>query len=54
METGRVSPVLARLGGAEGWSHIQAEVVAGMAEQRYDRRDMAVVMRCLESWLYES
>lgn len=44
-------PVLAALGGEEVWVRFQAEVQIGLADGRYDRRDVPQVMACLELWL---
>lgn len=51
LETAKVSPVLAMVGGADGWAAIEAEVEAGLACGRYDRLDMPVVMACLRRWI---
>jgi hypothetical protein len=46
-----VHPVLAALGGEEGWVRFQAEVQTGLADGRYDRRDVPHLMVCLNLWL---
>ncbi len=51
LETAKVSPVLAMVGGADGWAAFEAETEAGIADGRYDKRDMPVVMACLRRWL---
>lgn len=45
------NPVLAKLGGQQGWEQFQAEAEAGIAAGRYDSRDMPVVVAALRSWL---
>lgn len=51
LEAPAVHPVLAALGGDEGWVRFQAEVQVGLAEGRYDRRDVPHVVQCLVKWL---
>ena len=51
LEVEQVPPVLAKFGGEEGWAAFEAEAAAGVAEGRYDSRDMPVVVRCLRRWL---
>jgi hypothetical protein len=46
-----VHPVLAALGGEEGWVRFQAEVEAGLAEGRYDPRDTPVVVASVRRWV---
>lgn len=51
LEVEQVPPLLAKFGGEEGWAAFQAEAEAGVAEGRYDRRDMPIVVRCLRRWV---
>lgn len=51
IEHDRMNRVLAKLGGPEGWAAFEAEATAGMAEGRYDRRDVPVVIASIRSWL---
>ena len=51
LEIEKVHPILAHLGGEAGWAAVEADVMAGLAEGRYDSRDMPVVMHCLSRWL---
>ena len=50
LESERVHPLLAKIGGAAGWEAVKDEVEAGLAGGRYDNRDVPVVIRCLERW----
>lgn len=43
--------MLAALGGEAGWAALQTDAEAGIAENRYDSRDMPVVFAALRSWL---
>tara|TARA_R110000787_G_scaffold44233_3_gene108656 strand:- start:638 stop:826 length:189 start_codon:yes stop_codon:yes gene_type:complete len=54
LEIEKVHPILAKMGGEAGWAKVQADVMAGLAEQRYDSRDIPVVLNCLELWLGET
>lgn len=45
------NPVLAKLGGQQGWEQFQADAEVGMAVGRYDSRDMPVVIAALRGWL---
>lgn len=47
----RENPLLALLGGQQGWEQFQAEAEEGIAAGRYDSRDMPVVIEALRSWL---
>lgn len=51
LEIEKVHPILAQMGGEAGWAAVEADVAAGLAEGRYDSRDMPVVLRCLGRWL---
>lgn len=51
LEVEQVPPLLAKFGGEDGWTAFEAETEAGIAERRYDRRDMPVVMRSLRRWV---
>lgn len=51
LEVEQVPPILAKFGGEEGWAAFEAETKAGIAEGRYDRRDMPVVLAAIHSWL---
>jgi hypothetical protein len=51
LETARVPPVLAAIGGSEGWRAIQADVRSGLADGRYDPRDTPVVVASLRRWM---
>lgn len=51
LEGDQVPPLLAKFGGEEGWAAFEAETEAGIAEGRYDRRDMPVVMRSFRRWM---
>lgn len=42
--------MLATIGGAMGWAAVKYEVEAGLADGRYDNRDLPVVIRCLDRW----
>ncbi len=50
LENERVHPLLAKIGGAAGWAAVQDDVEAGLADGRYDSRDVPMVIRCLEGW----
>jgi len=43
--------MLTRIGGADGWAALQADVCDGLNDGRYDRRDMPVVITALKRWL---
>lgn len=45
------NPVLAKLGGQQGWEEFQAEAEAGIASGRYDSQDMPVVVAALRGWI---
>lgn len=47
----RENPLLALLGGQQGWEEFQAEVEEGIAAGRYDSRDMPAVVEALRGWL---
>lgn len=51
LEVEQVPPLLAKFGGEEGWAAFEAEAEAGVAEGRYDSRDMPVVVRSLRRWM---
>lgn len=51
LEVERVPPVLAKFGGADGWAVFEADALRGVAEGRYDSRDMPVVLTALQRWL---
>ncbi len=51
LEVDQVPPVLAKFGGEEGWAAFEAEAEAGIAEGRYDSRDMPVVIASLMRWI---
>ncbi|MNY17547.1 hypothetical protein D3C86_1508690 [compost metagenome] len=51
LEVERVPPVLAKFGGEEGWAAFEAETEAGVAEGRFDSRDMPVILACLRRWV---
>ena len=51
LEIETVHPTLAQMGGEVGWAAVQADVETGLAEGRYDSRDMPVVMACLGRWM---
>lgn len=51
LEAAKVHPVIVALGGEEGWVRFQAEVQAGLAEGRYDHRDVPHVMMWLKVWI---
>jgi len=51
LEAERDSPILAKIGGEAGLAAFEAEVAAGIAEGRYDSRDMSVVIRCVRRWV---
>lgn len=51
LETAKVSPILAMMGGEEGWTAFEADVEAGLAEGHHDPIDMAVVMQSLRRWM---
>lgn len=53
LEASKVHPMLAALGGEEGWFRFQVEVQVGLADGRYDRRDMPMVVAAIKSWLGE-
>lgn len=50
LERGRVSPILERIGGLEGWVALQSDVRGGIATGRYDPNDMPAILRCLRQW----
>lgn len=47
----RDGPLLALLGGQQGWEEFQAEADEGIATGRYDREGMTVVVAALRAWL---
>ena len=51
LEVDQVPPVLAKFGGEEGWAAFEAEAEAGIAEGRYDSRDMPVFIASLMRWI---
>jgi hypothetical protein len=51
LESARVHPLLGKIGGAVGWAAVKDEVEAGIAEGRYDSREVPGVILCLERWL---
>ena len=51
LETKRMHPMLAKIGGAVGWAAVQEEVEAGLADGRYDGREVPLVILCLNRWL---
>lgn len=51
LEAAKVHPMLAALGGEAGWDALQADAEAGMAENRYDSRDMPMIVAALRAWL---
>lgn len=51
LEVEQVPPLLAKFGGEEGWAALEAEAEVGIAEGRYDSRDMPVVVHCLRRWI---
>ena len=53
LEIEKVHPILAQMGGEAGWAAVQADVEAGLAEGRYDRRDVPVILKALRGWLGE-
>ncbi len=52
LESARVHPLLAKIGGAAGWAAVKDEVEAGLADGRYDSREVPLVIRCLEGWFF--
>jgi hypothetical protein len=51
LEVSKVPPVLAMMGGEEGWAAFEADAEAGLADGRYDPRDTPVVIASLKRWL---
>lgn len=51
LEIEKVHPILAQMGGDAGWAAVQKDVETGLAEGRYDPRDIPHVMRSLRAWL---
>ena len=51
LEIEKAHPIYARIGGQAGWAAVEAEAAVGVADGRYDSRDMPVVMACLRRWL---
>ncbi len=51
LEVEQVPPLLVKFGGEDGWAAFEAEAEAGIAEGRYDRRDMPVVIASLRRWI---
>lgn len=51
LEFQHVPPILAKFGGPEGWAAFEANATAGIADGRYDSRDIPVVVEALRSWL---
>lgn len=51
LEAAKVHPILAALGGEEGWVSIQADAKNGMGDGRYDSRDIPVVIEAIRTWL---
>lgn len=51
LEVSKVPPVLAMMGGDDGWAAFEADAEAGLADGRYDSRDTPVVLAALQRWL---
>ena len=51
LEIEKAHPMLAQMGGEAGWAAVQAEVGTGLADGRYDSRDMPVIVHCLRRWV---
>lgn len=51
LEATKMHPMLGSLGGEQGWLRFQADVQIGLADGRYDHRDVPQVMACLALWL---
>lgn len=51
LQAAKVHPVLAAIGGATGWDEALADAAAGMADGRYDRRDMRCVVASVQIWI---
>lgn len=51
LEATKVHPMLAALGGKDGWAAILADAKVGMGDGRYDSRDMPMVIAVLKSWI---
>ena len=51
LEATKVHPMLAALGGEEGWFRLGLDVEAGLNEGRYDIRDVPHVMQFLRHWI---
>lgn len=51
LEIEKVHPILVQMGGEAGWAAVQNDVEVGLAEGRYDPRDIPDVMRSLRVWL---
>lgn len=51
LETEKVHPILAQMGGEAGWAKVRADLELGLADGRYDGRDMPVVIHCLSRWM---
>lgn len=51
LEAANVHPILAALGGEEGWVFIRADAEIGINDGRYDSRDIPAVVEALAAWL---
>ena len=51
LEVSKVPPVLAMMGGEEGWAAFEADAEAGLADGRYDSRDTPVILASLRRWV---
>lgn len=54
LEVERMNPMLAKFGGPDGWAAFEADAQAGVAEARYDRRDIPAVIASLRRWFGHS
>ena len=54
LEVEKVHPLLALMGGEGGWATFEAETDAGIADGRYDSRDMLAVLAGLRRWIADT
>lgn len=47
----RAHPILAQLGGQHGWEALQIDADRGVADGRYDPRDLPMVVAAISAWL---
>lgn len=51
LEIEKAHPMLGKLGGEQGWVELQVDAEAGIADGRYDNRDMPFIILAVQGWL---